>query len=167
VKVKLYTLIVSNYYLLGFMPLLNNPYALIATTDLSIQIIVLFFLLYGYLLKMQMKFRQHGIAMLVAVVLHLAMLFSIMIPAFVLGVVPRFIVPNVYGVASVVTLVMGVIGALAVSLGTWLVASWRFQDVAGCFKKKRIMLATMAMWLVSLSLGIVLYIILYWAVILS
>ena len=149
------------------MSLLNNPFALIATTSLTIQIVVLFLLLYGYLLKRRLRFRQHGIAMFVAVVLHLAMVFAIMIPSFVLAIVPDFIVPNVYGITSVVTLVMVVAGALAVSLGVWLVASWRFQDLKGCFKKKRIMLTTMAMWLVSLSFGIALYTILYWAVLMS
>ena len=149
------------------MSLLNNPVALIATINLIIQIVVLFLLLYGYLLKRQLRFRQHGITMFTAVVLHLASVFAIMIPSFVLALVPDFIVPNVYGLTSVVTLVMVVTGALAVSLGVWLVASWRFHDVKGCFKKKRIMLTTIAMWLVSLSLGIVLYTILYWAVLTS
>ncbi len=149
------------------MALLNNPFALIATTDLTTQIVVLFLLLYGYLLKRQLRFRQHGIAMFVAVVLHLAMMFAIMIPSFVLGIIPGFIVPNVYGVISVVTLIMAVPGALAVSLGIWLVASWRFQGLKSCFNKKRIMLPTMVMWLVSLSFGIVLYIIFYWAILVS
>ena len=149
------------------MSLLNNPYALIATTNLTIQIVVLFLLLYGYLLKRQRRFRQHGIAMFVAVVLHLAMVFAIMIPSFVLAIVPDFIVPNVYGIISVVTLVMVVAGALAVSLGIWLVVSWRVKGLKGCFNKKRIMLTTMAMWLVSLSFGIALYIIFYWSVLTS
>jgi uncharacterized membrane protein YozB (DUF420 family) len=149
------------------MSLLNNPYALIATTNLTIQIVVLFLLLYGYLLKRQLRFRQHGIAMFVAVVLHLAMVFAIMIPSFVLAIVPDFIVPNVYGIISVVTLVMVVAGALAVSLGIWLVVSWRVKGLKGCFNKKRIMLTTMAMWLVSLSFGIALYIIFYWSVLTS
>ncbi len=149
------------------MSLLNNPYALIATASLSIQIVVLFLLLYGYLLKRQLRFRQHGIAMFAAVVLHSAMVFAIMIPSFVLAIFPDFIVPNVYGITSVVTLVMVVAGALAVLLGVWLVASWRFHDVKGCFNKKRIMLTTMALWLVSLSFGIALYTILYWVVLVS
>ena len=147
------------------MALLNSPFALIATADLTIQIFVLFLLLYGYLLKRQRRFRLHGTAMFSAVVLHLVMLFLVMIPSFVLGVVPGFIVPNVYGVVSVVTLVMAVTGALAVSLGVWLVASWRFQDFKGCLNKKRIMLTTLAMWLVSLSFGIVLYFIFYWTIV--
>ncbi len=149
------------------MSLLNNPFALVATASLAIQIVVLFLLIYGYLLKKQLRFRQHGIAMFAAVVLHLATVFALMIPSFVLAIVPHFIIPKFYGITSVVTLVMAVAGALAASLGVWLVASWHFHDVKGCFKKKRIMLTTMAMWLVSLSFGIVLYIIFYGAVLLS
>ncbi len=149
------------------MSLLNNPFALIATTSLTIQIIVLFLLLYGYLLKRQLKFRQHGIAMSAAVVLHLVVVFAIMIPSFVLAVFPDFIVPNVSGIISVVTLVHVVAGALAVSLGVWLVASWRFHDLKGCFKKKRFMLLTITVWLVSLSFGIALYTIFYWAILMS
>lgn len=132
------------------MALLNNPFALIATTSLTIEIIVLFLLLYGYMLKRQLKFRRHGITMAVAVVLHLIMIFAIMIPSFVLAVFPDFIVPNVSGMISVVSVIHVVAGALAVSLGVWLVASWRFQDLKGCFTKKRFMLLTMIVWLVSL-----------------
>jgi hypothetical protein len=79
------------------MALLNNPFALIATTSLTIEIIVLSLLLYGYMLKRQLKFRRHGITMAVAVVLHLIMIFAIMIPSFVLAVFPEFIVPNASG----------------------------------------------------------------------
>lgn len=149
------------------MALLNNPFALIATTSLTIEIIVLFLLLYGYMLKRKLKFRRHGITMAVAVVLHLIMIFAIMIPSFVLAVFPDFIVPNVSGMISVVSLIHVVAGALAVSLGVWLVASWRFQDLKGCFTKKRFMLLTMIVWLVSLFFGIVLYTIFYWAILMS
>jgi uncharacterized membrane protein YozB (DUF420 family) len=143
------------------MALLYNSFTLIATTSLTIQIIVLFLLLYGYMLKRQLKFRRHGITMFAAVVLHLVMIFAIMIPSFVLGVVPSFIVPNISGMISVVSLIHVVVGASAVSLGVWLVASWRFRDLKSCFTKKKFMLWTMIIWLVSLFLGIVLYTIFY------
>ncbi|MGA3059805.1 MAG: hypothetical protein ABSD92_05490 [Candidatus Bathyarchaeia archaeon] len=145
------------------MSLLNNPFALIATASLTIQIVVLFLLSYGYLLKRHLRFREHGKAMFIAVVLHLSTVFTVMIPSFVLAIVPNFILPNSNGITSVVTLVMLVTGTLAVSLGVWLVVSWRFHDWEDCVKRKRIMITTMAAWLVSLSFGIVLYSILYWA----
>jgi membrane-associated HD superfamily phosphohydrolase len=105
------------------MSLLNNPFALIATTSLTIQIIVLFLLLYGYSLKRKLRFRQHGITMSAAVVLHLVVVFAIMIPSFVLAVIPGYVIPNFSGIISVVSLVHAVAGALAGSLGVWLVAS--------------------------------------------
>ena len=149
------------------MSLLNNPFALIATTSLTIQIIVLFLFLYGYSLKRKLRFRQHGIAMSAAVVLHLVVVFAIMIPSFVLAVIPGYVIPNFSGIISVVSLVHAVAGALAGSLGVWLVASWRFRDLKGCFKKKRFMLWTITVWFISLSFGIALYTIFYWAILIS
>jgi len=146
------------------MYLLNNTFALVATASLTIQIAVLLLLIYGYSLKRQQKFRQHGVAMFSALVLHLSMVFGIMVPSFVLAIFPEFIVPDVYGVKSVVTLVMAATGALTVSLGLWLVVSWRFHDVEGCFARKKFMLWTITFWFISLFLGIMLYAILYWPV---
>jgi len=149
------------------MALLNDPYALIATISLTIQIIVLFLLLYGYLMKRQLKFRQHGITMTVALILHLVMIFTIMVPSFVLAVFPNFIVPGVSEMISVVTLVHVVAGALVVSLGIWLVASWRFRDVKGCFSRKRFMRFAIVAWFVALFFGTFLYTIFYWAILMS
>ena len=150
------------------MALLNNLFALIATTSLTIQFIVLFLLVYGYLLKRRLKFRQHGITMAVAVVLHLAMVFVIMIPSFVFAVFPEYIVRSPLELTSIIGLVHEVAGALAISLGVWLVASWRFRrDFKGCFNKKKIMLGTMIIWVAALLFGIALYTIFYWAILIS
>jgi uncharacterized membrane protein YozB (DUF420 family) len=139
------------------MFLLSNPFTLVATVSLTVQIIVLFLVLYGYMLNRQRKFRQHGITMAAAVVLHLAMIFAIMIPSFVLGIVPGSIVPNISGMISVVSLIHVIVGALTILLGVWLVASWRFRGLKNCFTKKRMMLGTMIIWLVTLFFGILLY----------
>jgi hypothetical protein len=139
------------------MFLLSNPFTLVATVSLTIQIIVLFLLLYGYLLNRQRKFRQHGITMAAAVVLHLAMIFAIMIPSFVLGIIPGFIVPNISEMISVVSLIHAIGGALTIFLAVWLVTSWRFRGLKNCFTKKWMMLGTMIIWLVTLFFGILLY----------
>ena len=60
-----------------------------------------------------------------------------MIPSFVLAVFPEFVVVHVYEITSIVSLIHVPFGALALSLGVWLVASWRFHDVKSCFKKKK------------------------------
>ena len=150
------------------MSLLNNPFALIATTSLTIQVIVLLLLLYGYLLKRRLKFRQHGTTMAIAVVLHLIMVFAIMIPSFVFAVIPEYVVRNPLELTSIVGLVHGTAGTLAISLGVWLVTSWRFRkDFKGCFNKKKTMLGTMIIWVASLLFGIALYTIFYWAILIS
>ena len=150
------------------MALLNDPFALIATTSLAIQVIVLFLLLYGYLLKRRLEFRRHGITMTAAVILHLVIIFVIMIPSFVLAVVPNYILPKPLEIVSIVGLIHGIAGVLAASLGVWRVASWRLhKDFKGCFNKKRYMLSTMIIWLTALSLGIILYTIFYWSILIS
>lgn len=149
------------------MTLLSNPYVLIATASLAIQLVVLFLIIYGYTLKRRMVFRCHGFVMATALFLHLAFVFGIMIPSFVLAILPHYVIAHVYEATSVVTLIHVPLGALAVSLGVWLVASWRFRDAEGCFARKRIMHWTMILWLATLTLGIILYTILYWAVLIS
>jgi len=149
------------------MSLLNNVDALVATSSLAVQIIDLFLLIYGFMLKSRGHFRRHGFIMTSAVLLHLAFIFGIMIPSFVFAVFPKFVVIHFYGITSIVSLIHVPFGAFAISLGVWLVAAWRFQDVEGCFKRRRFMRAAMVAWLVSLFLGIALYTILYWAVLMG
>ena len=149
------------------MSLFNNPFAQVATASLAIQIIVLFLLLYGFRLKRKKMFLQHARVMTSALVLHLAMIFAIMTPAFVLAIVPEFVVLHVSGIISIVALIHVPLGIAAVSLGIWLVFSWRFKGSKTCFNRKRIMLTTMAVWIAALLLGIAMYIILYWTTLAS
>jgi len=128
------------------------------TASLIIQIIVFFMLLYGYLLKRKQKFRQHGIVMASALIIHLIMIFYVMIPSFVYAVVPHYILVAPQEIVSIIGLIHGILGPIAVVLGIGLVATWRFQkNVEGCFKRKKFMLPTLAFWLATLALGIMLY----------
>lgn len=149
------------------MSLFNSPFALVATASLAVQIVVLFLLVYGFWLRKKNMISRHAAVMTAAVALHLTMIFGIMVPGLVLAIVPEFVVLHVFGLTSVITLIHVPFGIAAVSLGVWLVASWRFKDLKRCFRKKRIMLATMTLWLISLSFGIILYGILYWAVLMG
>jgi uncharacterized membrane protein YozB (DUF420 family) len=146
------------------MSLLTNPFALGATISLAIQLVVLFLLIRSYMLKRQLKFREHGLTMAAAVFLHLAIIFSVMIPAFAVAVVPQYVIPHVSGIVSIISLIHVPAGIIAVALGLWLVVSWRFGNVKNCFKKKRLMLWTLTVWSISLAFGIALYFIFYWTV---
>ncbi len=140
------------------MTLLNNPTALIITSSLIIQIIVLFLLSYGYFLKKKLKFRQHGLTMATALILHLSTVFAIMIPSLVLAVIPQYIFKNPLGAVSIIGIIHGILGASALSLGIWIVASWRFKkNIQGCIRRKKFMLKTLTIWVTALIFGITLY----------
>jgi uncharacterized membrane protein YozB (DUF420 family) len=130
------------------------------TASLIIQIIVLILLAYGYLLKRKSKYRQHGLVMAAAVVVHLLMIFYIMIPSFVLAIVPEYILASPLELTSIVGLFHGILGIVALALGVWLVVAWRFnRDFNGCFARKKFMTPTLLVWVAALLLGIALYII--------
>ena len=144
------------------MSVFDDPYTLAATASLVIQIVVLGLLLFAYSLKRQNKFRQHGIVMSAALILHLITVFAIMIPSFVLAIIPEFIVPTPLVLTSLIGLFHGATGILAAVLGVWLVAAWHFQsDLKPCFRKKQVMRITIVVWLISLLLGFALYAIFY------
>jgi uncharacterized membrane protein YozB (DUF420 family) len=139
-----------------------DPYTLIGTASLIIQVIVFFLLIFGYQSKRKQKFRRHGIVMASALTLHLVAILVIMIPSFVLAVLPEFIIPDPLMMKSLVGLIHGITGVLTVILGGYLVAAWHFQlDISGCIKRKQIMRATITVWFITLVLGIVLYSLFY------
>ncbi|MGA2523641.1 MAG: hypothetical protein ABSF65_05750 [Candidatus Bathyarchaeia archaeon] len=144
------------------MSILTDPYLLFATLSLTIQVTVLFLLLYGYILKRRAKFPQHALAMAYALGLHLTVIFVFMVPAMVLALIPVFVVPHLTGLTSIITLIHVPLGITAISLGLWLVLSWRNSDLNGCFKRKKIMLTTIIVWVAALAMGIAIYTILYW-----
>lgn len=132
-------------------------YQIAATISLIFQIVVLVLLFAGVGLKGRKKFRQHGITMLTAVVLHIITILVVMIPSFISG----FISPGSIDLANalvVTSLVHAFVGIAALLLGVWLVASWRLKaDMKTCFAKKSIMRVTITIWLITLFLGIFIY----------
>lgn len=137
-------------------------YTIIGTASLIIQLVVFIMLLLGYAYKRRLKFRRHGTIMAGAVFLHLITIIVIMIPSFALAVVPEYIIPKPLMMISLVGLIHGVTGILAIALGLYLVAAWRFQaDVKGCIRRKPTMRITLVLWLIALVLGIVLYALFY------
>jgi uncharacterized membrane protein YozB (DUF420 family) len=134
-------------------------FTLVATISLSVQIVVLILLAFGYSLRGKKKYRQHGIVMLTAVVLHILTILTVMVPSFA----SFFGAPNiVFDLLVIASLVHGLLGSIAVVLGIWLVASWRLQkDMQMCFAKKKIMRGTLTLWVIAILLGIFMYISLY------
>jgi hypothetical protein len=146
---------------------LNIVFAIV-TVSLLIQVVILSLLVYGFRLNRRLKFRQHGVIMAYAVFVHLAAVAAIMIPSFVLAIFPYFIVPHALELVSIVSIIHEITGALALALGVWFVASWRFhKDFKGCFNKRKPMLITLIVWVTALAFGIALYTILNWAILMG
>jgi uncharacterized membrane protein YozB (DUF420 family) len=130
-------------------------YQTAATISLILQIVALVLLFAGVGLKVRKKFRQHGIVMLTAVVLHTIIILAWMVPSFSLSFSGSI---NFADMIVLTILVHAFMGIAADLLGIWLVASWRLRaDMKSCFAKKSIMRFTMTLWLITLFLGIFLY----------
>jgi len=147
---------------MNILSFLTNPFVLLPTISLVIQIIVLMLLFYGYLLNRRLMFKQHGKVMAWAVALHLTTIFAFMAPSFVLAVIQEYIIPHFFGIISVLSLIHVPLGIIAASFGVWFVVAWRRQGLKGCFNRKRKMLLTMTIWLISISLGLILFALFYW-----
>jgi uncharacterized membrane protein YozB (DUF420 family) len=129
-----------------------------ATISFVIQLVVLGLLFGGYWLKTTKKFRQHGITMLTAVLLHATIVFAWMLPSFNLFVSPGSI--NLADTITVIILVHAFSGISSIILGIWLVGSWRLRaNIKTCFAKKNVMRVTITLWLTALVIGIYLYLI--------
>jgi uncharacterized membrane protein YozB (DUF420 family) len=129
-----------------------------STVSMGIQIIVLTLLVGAVFLKIQKKYRQHGIVMLSAVVLHIVSLLAVMGPSFAAFAGPGSI--NFSDVLVMVTFVHVSAGLIAALLGVWLVGSWHLKvDMQGCFRKKRVMDVTLILWILAIFLGIFLYLV--------
>jgi hypothetical protein len=95
--------------------------------------------------------------MLSAVVLHIISIMVVMVPSFGAFFSMSSTV-NFSDTLVIVTLIHVSAGLLAAVLGLWLVSSWHFKtNLQTCFRKKRIMDITFVLWLLTIVLGIVLY----------
>lgn len=145
------------------MTFFGDPIALLATGSLIIQVIVLYLLVYGYMLRRKLEFAQHGKVMQVAVTLHLVIIFFVMVPSFAASLIPKFVVHHPSSVTTIIALIHAPLGVIAVSLGLWLVLSWRSQGLKSCFKRRKFMVTALTVWVIALALGIALYFVLYWS----
>jgi uncharacterized membrane protein YozB (DUF420 family) len=139
------------------MSAFTNPFILIPTISLVAQAIVFGLVIYGYWLKRQLNFQHHGKIMSLALIVHLIFIFTIMVPSFVLAIIPEYFLRNIFGAISIISLIHVPLGILAFTFGLWLVVAWRLKGVKSCVDRKKFMLPTIIAWFVSLSLGLLLY----------
>jgi uncharacterized membrane protein YozB (DUF420 family) len=134
---------------------------LIIDLNLLIQIAAFILLLSAMVYKTKGKFKIHGSVMGVALIVHFISFLIAMGPSFVGG----------FGFLTTETLQFGVqtlwvhaiSGALSLALGFFLVFAWisKMSEIKSCFRRKRIMDATILFWVISLIFGIATYIAFY------
>lgn len=129
-----------------------------STVSLGIQIVVLCLLIGAIFLKTHKKYRQHGIVMFSAVMLHIVSILAVMVPSFRAYIGPGVI--NFSDLWAIVTFIHVSAGFMTALFGIWLVGSWHLKtNIQGCFKKKRFMDVTLILWMLSIVLGILLYLV--------
>lgn len=121
-------------------------------------IIIIFVSLY---FKKKGKIKLHGTSMGIAVILHLLTFVLVMGPIFAQNF---SFFSSEMGLPLVQTTWLHAIpGAIALILAVFLVVIWavKASNIAGCYKRKRIMDITLLLWLFSLVFGIVTYVLIY------
>jgi len=154
-----YIVTVGSMFSLGLG--LGHPQLLQTDLNLVIQIVTLAIIFVSLYYKKKGKIKLHAITMGTAVVLHLLTLILVMGPSFVQSFTFFTSGFNILGVQT--AWMHAVPGMLALILGTYLVLIWmvKTNDVSPCYKRKRIMDITIALWLFSLLFGIMTYILFY------
>jgi uncharacterized membrane protein YozB (DUF420 family) len=138
-----------------------NFFLFIASVSLIIQLGVLALLIIGYGFKRRLRYRLHGIFMLSAVTLHLVAILTIMVPSFIAITLEK---PT--ALITAFAPFHATAGLITTILGVWIVGGWRLRpSIQYCSPKKKFMLATLTLWLTTLTLGIIFYFILNWTLI--
>jgi len=131
-----------------------------ADVNLILQLALLGLLLVGRMRVKEKNYAQHGWFMAVAVALNAVLIVVVMLPSLLLGL--GFIAAYPTNPASITTVIHGLLGVAAELLGIYLVLKWRFtKNVAECMKNKRLMVPTMALWTITVILGVLIYLQLY------
>jgi len=127
-----------------------------ADVNLVLQLALLALLLVGRMRVKEKNYALHGRLMAVAVALNAASIVIVMLPSLLLGL--GFIATYPTDPVSITTIIHAILGAAAELSGIYLVLKWRFtKNIAECMKNKRLMIPTMALWTVTVILGVIMY----------
>jgi uncharacterized membrane protein YozB (DUF420 family) len=141
--------------------LLGTTASLSIDLNLILQIVMLIIIGVGFFYKRAKNYRMHGSFMGVAVILHILSFTTVMGPRFRQNFNLLTTATSELGVQTIWIHIIP--GTTALILGILLVGAWaiRPSNIAGCFRRKRIMDITITLWLISLIFGIVTYLLFY------
>jgi hypothetical protein len=133
-------------------------HAFVQQYNIYLQLAFLAILFVSMGLKIQKKFRLHGITMLSAVLLHLVSVVIVMIPSYA-NLLP-LLSESALSALVIALLIHGVIGFVTATLAVWIVASWRLrQSLKYCMPKKKAMRLTLILWVITDILAFLLYVV--------
>jgi uncharacterized membrane protein YozB (DUF420 family) len=142
------------------MGLFNIYATFLADASLLLQVAILLILTVGWGFKRRRNYLKHGIIMGIAVALHTISIFVVMVPSLMAS---TGLFANPLNRLALTILPHSVLGSIVEILGIYLLSVWASNRGVSkaCFKNKRIMKATIALWVAELILGIYIYILLY------
>jgi len=149
----------GRYFLLAIG--LGHPRFLQTDLNLILQIIILAIIFVSLFYKRKTNFKVHGATMGIAVILQIIAFILVMGPTFFNNF--DFFSTSTSIAAVQTAWIHAVPGAIALLLGIYLVTRWavKTSNVAGCYKRKRIMDVTIGLWIFSLLFGIATYVLIY------
>jgi uncharacterized membrane protein YozB (DUF420 family) len=131
-----------------------------ATLSLVAQIVTLFMITYGYILKRKSKFLTHATLMFAALLVHFSAFLLLMIPAFLSLYNNGFIQKLTW--LSLTTFTHATLGGVTLISAIYLVGVWHFQaSTRNCIKRRLLMRYVFVLWILSLILGVAIYALLY------
>jgi uncharacterized membrane protein YozB (DUF420 family) len=138
----------------------NASAPFLSDLNMIFQLLVVAVLFLALLAMARRRYVVHGVMMGSAVALHTISIFMIMVPTLrsLDGVLT-----DLSTRLSFVVVVHSIVGSVVEILGVLLVVLWVGNRVsmAGCFRRKRVMEATIFLWILEILLGFYVYITLY------
>lgn len=127
------------------------------TVNLFAQFGILTALLIGVIYVKRLRYGLHGYLTFVAVALNVLSVALVMFPS---GV--RILGSASLSTFTVIVCVHSVLGLVALTVGIYIVLVWRFRRPGGsCFRLRNSMGPLAVAWVVTMILGVLMYLILY------
>jgi uncharacterized membrane protein YozB (DUF420 family) len=148
----------------GSLGIFNPGAPSLSDLNLILQVIILAILCLAIVFRLKHSFVKHALMMGSAIVLHTFAIFAIMVPSLIsMKSSSSGLLNDLFTRFASVTVAHSIVGSLVEIMGVFLVVSWLFRrsNLERCFKRKNIMLVTIALWLTELVLGIFIYMMLY------
>jgi len=128
-----------------------------ALINLAILVSLLMLIGLSIFLQRKKKFVWHGNTMLVVMIIVSLLTVAHMGPSLISAVLEAL---RGFDIVAITGIIHSIIGAVTLSLGVWLVGVWAYGsgETSFCASRKKLMWKILTLWLTSLGIGIVYYV---------